>query len=209
LEEIREQENSFNSTEELLQANLQTPLTLRELLNYTETSYDQKLRERAKSLLLSCRTNLDTRKSSAFAEYSAKAKQVKEVEESESFEELEDDKPQPDVKNKEEAKVSKPTNGSTVSPSDRRVLSGSSGASSPSLLSAKRVTSKKGLGAQKVSNDFFADWDLEEKEEEQEPEEEEPKVEEYVIFYSVFSKYFQMMFFKETWIMILYDSKLH
>jgi ADP-ribosylation factor GTPase-activating protein 2/3 len=146
---------------------------------FADTTYSSRVAELYRNKL---RTEIEgeSKKQSAFAEYSAKAKQVKEVEESESFEELEDDKPQPDIKNKEEAKVAKPsTNGNTPSPTDRKALSGSSG--SPSgLLAAKKVTSKKGLGAQKVSNDFFADWDLEEKPEEQEePEEEEkPKEEE-------------------------------
>jgi ADP-ribosylation factor GTPase-activating protein 2/3 len=153
---------------------------------FADTTYSSRVAELYRNKLRS-EVEVTQKKSSAFAEYSAKAKQVKEVEESESFEELEDDKPQPDIKNKEEAKVAKPTNGNTPSPTDRKGLSSSSG--SPSLLSAKKVTSKKGLGAQKVSNDFFADWDLDEKEEaEEEPEEEEkPKEEERRGYSSKFS----------------------
>jgi len=153
---------------------------------FADTTYSSRVAELYRNKLRS-EVEVTQKKSSAFAEYSAKAKQVKEVEESESFEELEDDKPQPDIKNNEEAKVAKPTNGNTPSPTDRKGLSSSSG--SPSLLSAKKVTSKKGLGAQKVSNDFFADWDLDEKEEaEEEPEEEEkPKEEERRGYSSKFS----------------------
>ncbi len=111
---------------------------------------------------------------SAFADYAAKAKKAEEQkeEEEEAFSEIPD---------KPADKTPQSNNGSTtVSPVDRKPLTSSTGNSSPSLLSTRKApSSKKGIAAAKVSNDFFADWDnIEDNAPEEEEQQEEEKTKE-------------------------------
>jgi len=153
---------------------------------FHETTYSGRVAEMYRNKL---KTELEgeTKKKSAFAGYAAKAKEVEQKNEAEEQEEEEE----PDTKNKQEsqaisAKVSASSSTtpakastSTPSPTDRKALNTSSGSSSPSVLSRKpATTSKKGMAAQKISTDFFADWDLVDDKPQEEEEEKPSKKEE-------------------------------
>jgi len=164
---------------------------------FVDSTYHSRCAELYRNKLKAEVEGTDTKKKSAFADMNAKAKQSttqpsksqsKEIDEEE--EEPEEDEPKQndffgseDKKKSPSPAVSKPmtsSNANNGNSSNRGSFSSnSSGSSSPSVLARKpaNATNKKGLGATKVSNDFFADWNLEDEPEEVE-EEEPPKREE-------------------------------
>jgi len=166
---------------------------------FVDSTYHSRCAELYRNKLKAEAEGVDTKKKSAFADMSARAKQstaqpakVQSKEFDEEEEEPEDEETKPDDFFGAEDKKSTSTSPAVVKPmtsantnngnsSSRGSFSSSpsnSGSSSPSVLARKPANAgnKKGLGATKVSNDFFADWNL--AEEEVEEIEEPPKKEE-------------------------------
>jgi len=139
---------------------------------FSDTKYNSRCAELYKQKIKS-ESEQGTQKKSAFSEYAEKAKSAQDKEDEE--EEEEDFQP---AKNA--------TNGSKAPSATTSTATTTKEASSPQVLGVSKhggaSTNKKGLGAKKVSSDFFADFDLDSDEEEsktpdlpEEKEEEKPR----------------------------------